>query len=100
MSKQKYDGVIEAARYKNGQIVWVRAYERRGATFSDIVLLDRKNLLDRLQKGRRFVTGRRRPDLAGTFIVGNPVKLISTNGRQVVTTRNEFTRDDLEVPVV
>ncbi|MDP1779148.1 MAG: hypothetical protein Q8K73_02630, partial [Anaerolineales bacterium] len=48
---KKIDGVIEAVRYKNGQITWVRAYERRGATFSDRVLLDRKTLLQRLQKG-------------------------------------------------
>jgi hypothetical protein len=30
---KKYDGVIEAVHYKNGQIVVVRAFERRGATF-------------------------------------------------------------------
>jgi len=48
---KKVDGVIEAVRYKNGQIVIVRAYERRGATFSDHVLLERKTLLERLQKG-------------------------------------------------
>ncbi len=40
MSK-KIDGVIEAVRYKNGQLIVVRAYERRGSTFSDRVLLER-----------------------------------------------------------
>ena len=32
---KKIDGIIEAARYKNGQITVVRAYERRGASFSE-----------------------------------------------------------------
>ncbi len=32
---KKFDGVIEAVRYKNGQIAVVRAFERRGTTFSD-----------------------------------------------------------------
>ena len=55
----KFDGVIEAVRYRGGKIELVRAYERRGATFSDRVLLDRAALLDRLKKGKRFVTGQR-----------------------------------------
>ena len=48
----KFDGVIEAVRYKSGKIEVVRAYERRGATFSDHVLLDRKELLERLRGGK------------------------------------------------
>ena len=37
---KKVDVVIEAVRYKNGQIVLVRGYERRGFTFSDRILID------------------------------------------------------------
>ena len=48
---KKFDGIIEAVRYKNGQIVTVRAYERRGATFSDRLLIERKDLLERLKTG-------------------------------------------------
>ena len=44
----KFDGVIEAVRYKSGKIDLVRAYERRGASFGDHVILDRKTLLERL----------------------------------------------------
>ena len=59
MAKQ-IDGVIEAARYApDGSIVMVRVYERRGATFSDYVLLDRKTLVEKLKKGKKFVTGQR-----------------------------------------
>ena len=51
---QKFDVVIEAVRYKSGKIELVRAYERRGPSFSDRVLLDRKTLLERLKDGKTF----------------------------------------------
>ena len=50
---KKHDGIIEAVRYKNGQIVMVRAYERRGSSYSDRVLIDRKDLLERIKNGSR-----------------------------------------------
>ncbi len=92
----KYDGVIEAVRYKNGQISVVRAFERRGAAFSDWVLLDRKSLLDRLQKGKQFVTGSRKELMAGTFEVGKSVKLVKQDEREWITTRENAERDELE----
>ncbi|MFN8424915.1 MAG: hypothetical protein U0X87_01470 [Anaerolineales bacterium] len=39
---KKPDGVVEAVRYKNGQIMMVRAFERRGSSFSDRVFIERK----------------------------------------------------------
>ena len=97
---KKFDGVIEAVRYKNGQIVAVRAYERRGATFSDHILLDRMELLERIRKGRRFVTGFRKQLLASTFDVGEEVKAVSRDGKEFITTRSDAARDELEkVPV-
>lgn len=99
----RFDGVIEAVRYQGGRIEVVRAYERRGPTFSDRVLLDRKALLERLEGGKRFVTGQRKEYLASTFEVGKPVKLAGQDGKQVVTTRdapNAGEQDLLEgVPV-
>ena len=96
----KFDGVIEAVRYKGGKIELVRAYERRGATFSDRVLLDRKTLLERLQAGKRFMTGQRKELLASTFEVGKPVSLSGQDGSQVVTTRAQAEHDELEgVPI-
>lgn len=101
MTRQKYDGVIEAVRYApDGKIVFVRAYERRGGAFSDRVLIDRQHLLEQIKNGKRFVTGERRPLWAGTFEVGKPVKLIGKNGVQVVTTTDQTERDLLEdVPI-
>ena len=93
---KKIDGVIEAVRYKNGQIVMVRAYERRGATYSDRVLLDRKTLLDRLQKGQQYVTGSREQLLASTFKVGKPVMALKQDDRELIATREDATRDELE----
>lgn len=83
MSKQ-IDGVIEAVRYKNGQITVVRAYERRGATSSDRVLVDRKTLLERLQKGKQYVNGSREELHASTFSLGKSVKIVKQNDRELL----------------
>ncbi len=92
----KFDVVIEAVRYKNGKIDVVRGYERRGATFTDRILLDRKTLLERLKDGKRMVTGQRQEYLASTFEVGKPVKLAGQDGKQVVSTQGEADHDELE----
>ena len=92
----KFDGVIEAVRYKSGKIELVRAYERRGATFSDHVLLDRKTLLERLQAGKRFMTGQRKELLASTFEVEKTVNLSGQDGKQIVTTGAQVEHDELE----
>ena len=96
----KIDGVIEAVRYKNGQLIIVRAYERRGATFSDRVLLERKTLVERLQKGQHYLTGSREELHASTFIIGKPVLIVKLEGREFLATFENATRDELEeVPV-
>jgi hypothetical protein len=92
----KFDGVIEAVRYRGGKIEMVRAYERRGATFSDRVLLDRAALLDRLKKGKHFVTGQRTAFLASTFELGKPVNLGGRDGSLILTTLAQHDEDQLE----
>jgi hypothetical protein len=92
----QFDGVIEAVRYKGGQIALVRAYERRGATFSDHILLDRKTLLERLKQGRRFITGQRKELWASTFTVGKSVQALRRDGKDVLATRPDAERDELE----
>jgi hypothetical protein len=92
----KYDGVIEAVRYRGGKIDLVRAYERRGATFSDHVLLDREALLERIKAGKRFMTGQRKELLASTFVVGKSVNLVGQDGSAVITTLTEHGEDLLE----
>jgi|SRR6266542_275137 len=95
MSK-KIDGVIEAVRYRNGQLMIVRAYERRGSTFSDRVLLERKTLLERLKMGRQYFIGSREELRAGTFKVGKPVLIVKLDDRELIATSEKATCDELE----
>jgi len=93
---EKFDVIIEAVRYKNGQILIARGYERRGATFSDRVLLDRKTIIDRIKNKKVFVTGQRKKLLGGTFEVGKSVKLIKHDSREIISTSDDISRDELE----
>jgi hypothetical protein len=93
---KKYDGVIEAVRYKNGQIVVVRAFERRGAAFSDRVMLDRRELLQKLNDGKKFIVGKRKELLAGSFEEGKPVQVVSRDGKDFISTSAQTDRDELE----
>src|SRR5512133_3764795 len=97
MAKNKFDGVIEAVHYsEDGKIDFVRAYERRGAAFSDRILLKRVQLVERLQKGEKFVTGERQELMAGSFETTRSVRL---NG-DVISTGDGTNHDLLEdVPI-
>jgi hypothetical protein len=91
MAKVKYDGVVEAVHYRpDGQVEWVRTYLRRGPTFSDYILLDREALIEHLNSGKKYYSGRRIPLLASTFEISSQVKLIKKNGSEILVT------DDLE----
>jgi|SRR5512146_2453758 hypothetical protein len=97
---KKFDVVIEAVRYKNGNIDMVRAYERRGPTFTDRILLDRRAMIDLIEQGKHVVTGQRKEYFGGMFDVGKPVKLVGQDSRQVITTQDQSEHDELEdVPV-
>ena len=98
MAKKKFDGVIEAVHYKNGQIASARVYERRGATFSDRVLIDRKELLERIKSGQKYVVGKRKELLASTFEVREekPVQVLNHDGKEIISTRADADHDELE----
>jgi hypothetical protein len=93
---KKLDGVVEAVRYKNGQIVMVRAYERRGSSFSDRILIERKTLLERIKSGKRFMTGSRKELLASTFVSGKALHMVSRDGKEFISTRDAADHDELE----
>jgi hypothetical protein len=103
MAKAKFDGIVEAVHYNpDGKVKWVRAYLRRGQTFSDIVLLDRQTLADQLKSGKRFMAGRRIPLQASTFEVTKTIHWIQQDKQEVLVT-GEITanKDCLEgVPVI
>ncbi len=85
MAKQKLDGVVEAVRYApDGQVLWVRAYLRRGPTFTDRVLLDRKSLIDQLKLGKSIYAGKRIEQMASTFEVSKPIKVLQSDGKDVL----------------
>lgn len=95
---KKFDGVIEAVRYNpDGQVALVRAYVLRGVTYSDRVLLDRESLVERLKAGKKFTTGQRKEFLGSTFEFGKPVKIVSINGKDYLSTQDGAQpRDEFE----
>jgi hypothetical protein len=93
---KKFDGVIEAVRYKDGHIEVVRVFERRGAAFSDRVLIARGELLKKLKDGRKFVIGQRKEFLAGTFDTSKPVQVVSRGDKEIISTRSDAEQDELE----
>jgi len=96
MAKVKIDGVIEAVHYTpQGQIAWVRAFERRGPTFSERVLIDRPNLVSRLKAKEHFVIGRRIPQWASTFETSASVRLVQADGRELIVAGNASADHDL-----
>jgi len=100
---KKVDGVIEAAHFTSeGKLAWVRAYERRGPTWSDAVLLDRAALVERLKKRKRFYIGARREFLASEFELKEPVRLIEFyRGEALIVGKGQVHQDKLDgIPVV
>ena len=87
------DVVVEAVRYEAGKIRWVRAFERRGATYSDWLLMGRADLIERLKQGRRVVLGDRKEYLASTFETGRPVILADSD---IIATHKDAKSDNLE----
>jgi hypothetical protein len=103
MAKPKFDGIVEAAHYEpNGQLVWVRAFERRGATFSDWVLIPRQELIKRLQAGKKYYAGKRVEYNASTFEVANPLRLVTQSGSEYIASGESLPGVDYleNVPVI
>jgi hypothetical protein len=89
MAGKKYDGVIEAVRYAaDGKIAMVRMYQRRWISFTDVVLVNRDDLVKQLKEGKVFVTGQRQEYVGNQFTIGKQVHL-SGNGSPVITTKDQ-----------
>jgi len=103
VKKKNYDGVVVAVRYTSqGEIDWVRAFERHGYVFSDRVNLDRETLIDRLKSGKRFKTGERKPYQGSDFDVKDDIRLVDKNGNQIIVAgQNSSDRDLLgNLPII
>jgi hypothetical protein len=71
MAQKKPDYIVEAVRYSvEGNIAYIRVYERHGAVWSDHLLLERKEVSKRLAQGKCFVSGERKVYLGGVFNTG------------------------------
>lgn len=102
MPKFKADGVVEAVRYaEDGNIAIVRLYERHGATWSDVVLIERAELIRRIQQGKRIFAGQRKPYLGGMFETGSRIVCLEQDGRHIVVSEGQpSSRDWLaDVPI-
>jgi hypothetical protein len=103
MAKIKYDGVLEIAHFKpDGQLDWVRVYLRRGAIFSDRILLTRQAFIEQLKAGKRFWVGERIHKMGGKFDVTQPVRLRQQDGKPVIVIGDSNSaRDELTgVPII
>ena len=99
-----YDGVVEAVRFTSrGKIQFVRAYERRGPTWSDHLLLDRDTLIARIKSGQRFVTGKRIPNMGSEFEIADSIELVEIDNSEVVISgkTNSSKKDRLKgIPIL
>jgi hypothetical protein len=85
MTKKTIDGVIETVRYDpEGKVDLVRVYEKRGPTFSDVVILTRDQIIRKLRTGKKFYVGDRISLQASTFKLGKLVFLSGPVGHEVI----------------
>ena len=85
IKKKPYDGVVVAVRYMpQGEIEWVRAFERRGFVFTDRMMMGRDALVERLQDGKCFKIGERVPLKGNDFEVSEDIRLVEKSGSSVI----------------
>lgn len=85
IKKKPYDGVVVAVRYSShGEIECVRAFERRGFVFTDRMMMNRSDLVERLQDGKRFKTGERIPYQGNDFEINEDIRLVKKNGANII----------------
>ncbi len=83
MTPKKIDAIVEAVRYDaSGQIEFVRVYKRIASTFADHSLLTRAELVERLKKSERFVSGKRQELQGATFDTGPELRLVANSSVQ------------------
>jgi hypothetical protein len=103
MARINYDGVLEAAHFKpDGQLDWVRVYERRGPVFTDRILLHRAEFIEQLKAGKRYMVGERIPNMGAKFNVSEPVHLQGKNDKQAIAVGSSQTGIDnlTGVPII
>jgi hypothetical protein len=100
-ASRKLDVVLVAVRYDSrGQKVrYGQAYVRRGKVWGDLTLLDRDELIDRLEEKQQVVTGKP-AEIPGEFTVFDRVRLERSNGSEVIRVGETRSKeDDLGLPL-
>ena len=94
---KKVDLIVTAARYasKGDRLMQARGYRRMGEVWSDLLLFDRKLLVEMLQEGKRIAAGRRN-ETPGDFVVLK--RIVKANGR-LATQGSTGKGDNLGVPI-
>ncbi len=104
MARPKFDGVVDAVHFTpEGALAWVRVYERRGPTFSDLTLVNRAELVKRMKAGKKYVLGRRIIYRASEFEISRALRLVPQDGKEfiVLDDSDGSTEDNLSgAPVV
>ena len=95
MAKPRYDGVVQAVRYDDqGQVLWVRAFLRRGQIWSDQIMLTRSALIEQIKSGKRIVVGERTRFMGATFETTDLVAVVYVNSHEVLTTGDTQAKTD------
>ena len=95
MARAKFDGIIEAVHFEEeGTVSWVRAFLRRGPTWSDLTLINRDELVDQIKSGKRFVSGKRVDYMGTTFETSDAVNLVEKNKHPILVTGDIQSEND------
>ena len=94
------DTVVVAARYTpDGSLDIAQAYERLGSVWTDIVLLNRRAVIERLRAGKRLAIGQP-VAVPGDYSVRERLELARRNGTDVIRRAgSDAASDELGVPV-
>jgi hypothetical protein len=99
--KPQYDGVVDAVHYNSdGSVKWLRAYERRGPTFSDLILIPREEMIARLKAGKVFMVGQRVSQMGSTFEVHDRIQLADSGAKEVLVSGEQGQPDHDRLPDV
>jgi hypothetical protein len=81
---------VEAVHYsQDGQVAYVRAYQRRGPTFSDVVLIQRDDLVKLIKSGSIYYTGERICSMGTEFKTFEKLQVVPTREGEILLTSQE-----------
>jgi hypothetical protein len=101
VARKEIDLVIIAARYQSDgrSLSIAQGYERRGPVWGDVQLFTRETLAEKIDQGKRVVTGRM-ADIQGDFEVLETVQLQKQNGNfTLFSGEHASNTDQLNIPL-